>query len=295
MRPLCMLLLMGISISYAQLTEFDQWAQRVNWDGTTPWQFYINAAPGAMGPSALPVPRMQKGLVSNQWALEIRPEYHKAPGDKTYDLFSRLYVPVVKERVSLEFFWVVYERYNMDPELRNFRNARTPDGKGAATGDLHISTIIQLLRDHHSLPDVTLNISIKTALGGQLDDARFTDAPGYYFDVSAGNDIKLGKSGNQHLRWHVMAGFYVWQIYTISQRQNDAFSFGGGLDWVSNKWMFSNTLSGFIGYINDGDQPIIWESTLQYNPGKLSPGIGYRNGLNDYPYQSYYFSLTLPL
>ncbi len=294
MRPLCMLLLMGISISYAQLTEFDQWAQRVSWDGTTPWQFYINAAPGAMGPNALPVPRMQKGLVSDQWALEIRPEYHRAPGDNTYDLFSRLYIPVVKERVSLEFFWVVYERYHMDPELRNFRNARTPDGKGAATGDLHISTIIQLLRDHHSLPDVTLNISIKTALGGQLDDARYTDAPGYYFDVSAGNNIKLGKSGNQHLRWHVMAGFYVWQIYTINQRQNDAFSFGAGLDWVSNKWMFSNTLSGFIGYINDGDQPIIWESTLQYQPGKLSPGIGYRNGLNDYPYQSYYFSLTLP-
>ncbi|MEM6765726.1 MAG: hypothetical protein AAF824_12775 [Bacteroidota bacterium] len=284
----------GLSICRSQsLNEFDQWALRVGWDGITPWQFFINTAPATLGPNALPPPRLQQGRVKNDWKLELRPEYHFGSGDRTYDFFSRIYVPIVQDKVALELFWVAFESYDMDTDIRDLRNARTSDGKGVSIGDIHISTIIQLLRDHPSLPDVTLNISIKTASGEKLDDARYTDAPGYYFDFSAGKTLSLNQEGTQALRWHLMAGFYVWQIYDITQRQNDALSYGGGIDWFLGKWKLGASLAGYLGYIDNGDKPLILESVLQFTPGKFSPSIGYRNGLNDYPYQTIFAAATI--
>ena len=63
------------------------------------------------------------GSLSSRWEVELRGEYHKTRGDQTKDIFTRLYIPVVKGRVGVNVSWVFQEWYEMSPEVRDERYA----------------------------------------------------------------------------------------------------------------------------------------------------------------------------
>ncbi len=73
----------------------------------------------------------------------------------------------------------------MDYETILERRVRYLDGKGTANGDFYFSTIIQLLKKE-KLPEVALRMACRTASGNNLGSARYTDAPGYFLDISLG-------------------------------------------------------------------------------------------------------------
>ena len=84
---------------------------------------YLTYSPRYFGPNAFPIPELVGGSLSSRWEVELRGEYHKTQGDQTKDIFTRLYIPVVKGRVGVNVSWVFQEWYEMSPEVRDERYA----------------------------------------------------------------------------------------------------------------------------------------------------------------------------
>lgn len=259
-----------------------------------------------MGPNALPVPQSRKGIVYNQIIVEPGYSFHHSPGDKTHNMFLRAYLPVVKNKVVLEIKAVPIEMYKMDTATVYERRTRHLDGTGIAAGDIYVSTIFQIIRDR-KFPDIALGINLRTASGTKLSDARHTDSPGYYFDLSVGKDFVLSKEKNINLRLSFMTGFYSWQLNLENNKQNDAFLFGLGADLSYGKLTFSAAMDGYLGYFGDRemivgnreelvsmrDKPIVFRSEIKYKYKKIAYKIGYQNGIHDFPYQSIRFNIEL--
>jgi len=290
---LCLLILISATRLCGQssgLTDFDLWAQRMNWDGITPWKYLLTISPGFMGPNALPVPILQQGRIDSSFFVELRPEYHHSSGDQTYDLYGRVYVPLVQNKIAIEGYMVFYERYNMDRETLIARSARTPDGKGSAVGDVYLTAIFQLLQENPKRPGIALDVTLKTASGGALLDARYNDAAGYYFNLSSGKNLCLNEEKGHFLRLHAMLGFYVWQIYTENLQQNDALSYGLGAALRFRQWSITQSISGYQGYLDNGDHPVTYQIDVNTRLKMLGYGFGYTAGIRDFPYHSFRFS-----
>ncbi len=284
---LLLLALLGLpGPGYSQ--DFSWWNSRHQWDGVTAWQNYLIIAPGFMGPNALPVPEVKNGRLPEGASLALGPAQHLSTGDRTTNLYSEGYVPLFSDRVGLRLQWVPLEYYRMDTLTRDIRRARDFDGKGTASGDVYISTYLQLLQDHATLPDVVLTINLRTASGGKLSAARFTDAPGYFFDVSFGKDFAVGRGALQRIRPHLMAGFYVWQRFETNALQNDSFLYGGGVDCQFTQFTLTQALGGYLGYLDDGDKPLVYRLTCRSNfDAALNYEFRFQQGLHDFGYTSF--------
>jgi len=106
----------------------------------------MRITPGYLGPNALPVPDVKKGVVQLGTSLEIGFDYHFMKGDPTQDVFARYYRSFAEGKIALEIYGVVAEHYNMTELIRDERFARDFDGKGFANGDLYFSPLVQLVK-----------------------------------------------------------------------------------------------------------------------------------------------------
>jgi hypothetical protein len=276
--------------------NFNWWNETHNWDGITPWSDYIITAPGFMGPNALPVPFLQNGLIPQEAFLEIGAESHRGMGDRTQNLSTRLFLPLFSSRVGLNLNMVPVEWFNTQVQTRDKRRARTRSGQGTAVGDVYVGTYIQLVQNKAHMPDILLTINLKTASGNQLQNARFTDAPGYFFDLSAGKKITFKNSFIKHLRPHGMAGLYVWQMQGDGYFQNDAILYGLGVDLKMKKLMLTNSICGYQGYIGNGDRALVYR--FQVNTSFLSLlnySFGFQKGFQDYAYTTFRVGCQLNL
>jgi len=256
------------------------------WDGITHWTRYMITNPGYMGPNALPVPELRSGLVGSEIRIQNGYSYFHNKMDPTHSMFTRVIVPIYKNKLAVEFSVVPLEFFNMDSALRWERHTHLLKGEGIAFGDIYFGSNIQLIKDHKSLPDLVLRLMCKTASGGHLAEARYTDSPGYYVDLNFGKKIGNAKDGKLHARITGMFGFMAWQTYLPNNRQNDAFIFGGGLLLSSKSIEFHNNISGYFGYMNLGDQPIVFKSDLTLKGRNTDFKLGYIYGINDFDYQS---------
>lgn len=276
--------------------DYSWWNTRHQWDGVTHWSRYMILSPAFMGPNALPVPEIKTGQLSSHSHFKLGGEGHFSRGDQTLNLTTELYIPLFSPRAGLHLQVVPFERYVLDTETRDQRVVRDFDGKGTAFGDLYLGTQIQLLQESKNLPAVALSVNLKTASGNNLAAARFTDTPGYYFDVSAGKTISPRNTIIDSIRPYLMIGLYVWQTYQTDHYQNDCFLYGLGFDLNIQKWMISNSLGGYSGYIGNGDQPLVYRFTLRSQFEKYpNLSIRFQEGLSDFPYTSCRFSLLLKL
>lgn len=211
--------------------------------------------------------------------------FHPAIKHKTLTL---LYTP----KVGLQIQIVPIEFYQMDTLTRDLRAARNRSGKGYAVGDFYVSTFVQVLENHKSLPDIMLSINLKTASGNKFSDARFTDAPAYYMDLSFGKNYTLNTSKKLSIRTYFMGGFYVWQIRGDTQPQDDAFLYGLGAKLKAERFTLSSSLAGYRGYLQNGDSPLVIRAELRTKfKNKLNYSFRYQKGLNDFPYNSFSFNL----
>ena len=294
MRLLVCFFLVLISLpTYAQ--DFGWWNTTHNWDGYSPWRSYLTLAPGGMGPNALPVPDVQNGRLLTTPTLRLAGEAHFGDGDATQNAFLDLHLPLFSDRVTLRASYVPLEHYRMTPATRDARAARDFDARGWASGDLYLATHIQLLRDHARLPDVLLTINLRTASGNRLTAARFTDTPGYFFDVSVGKTFATG-SVVDSLRPHALAGFYVWQTHAADHYQNDAVLYGLGLDMLIGSLTLTPALGGYTGYLGDGDRPLVARLSLQTTAARRVNFLArFQYGIYDFPFTSVRIGTSIKL
>ena len=291
------ILLFLLSVQY--LSGFSQndytwWDNKNNWIRGTHWHEYINISPGFMGPNALPVPTIQNGVLSKKSTFKFAVEKHSSKGDETENVYTELYLPLYSDKVGFSIYGVPAEHYKMDTLTRDIRSSRDYDGEGYAFGDVYFSTYIQLLEEHAKLPDILLTVNVKTASGGGLDAARFTDAPAYFFDLSFGKTYDLNGAIIQSIRPHAMFGFFAWQTYEDNRRQNDAPVWGFGVDLHSKKLAFINSFGGYDGYLATGDKSFVYRSTLK---SKLESVVNYelrfQQGFYDFEYTSFRIGCSL--
>jgi len=272
-------------VSYAQ--DYSWWNEKHNWDGYTHWTSYLIFSPKYMGPNALPVPEVRKGNLSENRSLELSVDGHFSRGDQTANLFTRLFLPLFSDRIGLEISYIPFEVYRTDTLTRDLRRSREYDPRGIQSGDVYFSTLIHLVKEQDRVPDLMISINIKTASGTGIDGARHTDSPGYFFDASAGKNIYIGEGTLKYLRVYAMLGFYVYQTNLDNHRQNDAFQYGAGCDLNFGKLQMDHQLGGYLGYLDNGDHPMVYRMNLSYT---LNPRFDlicrFQQGFFDYPYSS---------
>lgn len=281
------LILFGKS-SYAQ-EDFSWWVEKHNWDGVTPWNQYMTISSAYFGPNALPVPEIKNGLVDSASSVNISYDYYTSKGDKTQDFYLKGTLPLFKNRISIELNAVPIEWYKMDTITRDERAVRTKSGEGSAGGDIYVSTCVQIVKNR-KFPDALLRFALRTASGTHLRDARYTDAPGYYIDVSFGKSIFIKDKFIREVRFYADAGLYTYQTYDLQNLQNDCFLYGGGICLNSKKISWTNCIGGYCGYLDNGDRPVVYRSEFRILNSMHDYAVSYENGLHDYPYQKFRIS-----
>tara|TARA_R110000772_G_scaffold9793_3_gene31895 strand:+ start:1171 stop:2079 length:909 start_codon:yes stop_codon:yes gene_type:complete len=256
----------------------------------------IIISPEYMGPNALPVPEIRTGEISEDFNLKIAYESHSSPGDKTKNLFTELFIPIVSNKVGLMISVVPIEYFDVNDATLLKRRIMSTDGTGTAGGDIYVGTHIQVFKDHNYIPDVLLNINIKTASGTNLEDARYTDSPGYAFDLSFGKDIMFDSDLLKSIRIYGTGGFNVFQTHRTDFLQNDTYSYGVGFDLNFNKLQFKNALGGYTGHVGDGDRPAVFRSTLGTNfDSMLNYELRFQQGIADGVYTTFRVGVNLDL
>ena len=109
------------------------------------------------------------------------------------------------------------------------------------------------MKDGGSMVELMLRLGYRFPTGSVTGAARYTDSPGYYFDLTAGKPLSPGGP----LKLLGLLGFYVWQTNQDLHFQDDAFLFGAGLEYNQNNWRIDFNSVGYLGYMSNGDKPIV--------------------------------------
>jgi hypothetical protein len=151
-----------------------------------------------------------------------------------------------------------------------------------ATGELHLNTNIQLLNKWKKHIRLAARIGYRFPTGSGFGAARYTDGPGYYFDLSFGKPFN-----HSALKWTGMVGFYCWQLESDIHNQEDAFLFGTGLEWNKNNWRIQTNVAGYLGYLlKSGDKPIVYRFNMEKKLKGISLLLGFQQGLHDFKFTS---------
>ena len=244
-----------LSVVYlsAQQVDYQWWNERHGWDGVSPFEKYLNLEPGRTGPNALPVPEPVFFLWDSMHYVTNNLQYHHTSGENTASLKLGLHYHIDR-RVVLNVWMVAAEYFASNEIVRDFRAARTYEGRGWATGDLYVETHWHILRSQKNIPDISLRSGLKTASGNRVEDVRFTDTPGYYFDL---NFRKLYRYTNWQIQWYGMTGFYAYQTFRTDHKQNDAFLYGVGARTQNKSCGYDIHIRGYMGYLSEYDKPIV--------------------------------------
>ena len=239
----------------------------------------LQYSPRYFGPNAFPIPELRNGSPCAQWEVELRGEYHLYGGDHTKDLFARVFAPIANGLAGLEVS-VLYEYYNMTKETVEERHAAGPSWKNGAFGDVVVSSFVRFLKSD-KWADVMAELSMKTASGERLVDARFTDAVTYWFNINAGRCVYKRPDDKINIRLHGLAGFYCWMTNDMVHRQNDAFLYSVGLNGEICDFTITADVASFYGYENNGDRPLQLRTKINYEIEKNILSFGYKHGMRD--------------
>jgi len=266
--------------SLAQVSEFDRWAQLVNWDGVSSPESYIITSPKYMGPGALPVPYLREAKISDKIIFENAVEYYSQPGETTVNTFHQAQIPFADGKIALISYWRPLEYFTLDQKTLDERKILPQKGKGYAGGDLYFGTLVQLLTENNNgLPSANLGITFKTTTGKGLENARHINAPGYVFDVAIEKTI-IEKENDFSLKAGTQLGFYVWQQKLNTQ--NDALLYG-----IKSSLTYKNTglllsYAGYNGWIDNGDKPIVARAEIQQKVKSIRYYFLYQYGIRDF-------------
>lgn len=291
MKKIVILLLFLTPLLVNAEEDWTWWNVKHGWQpGMRDWRGLLHITPGYLGPNALPVPEMRKGFVPAGSHIETSVDVHFREGDPTQNISAKYYRSFADNRIAIELYGVMLEHYAMSDSIRDERIARDYDGKGFSMGDFYFSTLLQLIRGR-KFPDTMLRLAGRTASGGQLEAARYSDSPGYFIDMSLSKEYK-GSGGRMVFRPYTSFGFYSWQTNDDLNLQNDALMYGVGADLEWSRWMISNSLSGYSGYKQERDRPMVYTFDLNRSLKRHTLRLQYLYGLRDWTYQTIKFSVV---
>ena len=265
--------------------DYTWWNAVHNYDGYSPWYYYLKTSAAYWGPNALPVPNLNEALITHKVTFEFRPEAHLSKGDKTYDIFTSLKLPLGK-RVDFEVFLVPIEHFSMDSATRFERYVRHIDASGFAGGDFWFGTNFQIVKSKGLLPDMVASFYFKTASGTGMEYIRYTDAPGYYMNLSFGKNIYQSDDKKNTLRIFGHGGFYAYQTWDPLHNQDDCISWGIGTKYSGERLWARAVLAGYWGYQNNGDRPAVVRFQVGTHGKKLNFALKYQEGIHDFAYQT---------
>ncbi len=266
-----------------QAQTFQQWAQTVNWDGVSHWKRYIIIQPAYMGPNALPVPQLSNGTIDSNFFIGATANLHLSDGDNTQNLTLYGNYCMVKDLVSFDLSWMPYEHYTMSQAIKEKRHVFSHffyDQKAA--GDMLLNTNIRLFNKWRKHIHLALRLGYRFPTSSGLGTARFSDAAGYYFDLS------FGKPVSPYFKFTGMLGFYSWQLQSDKHQQDDAFLFGAGMEWNKDQWRIQANVAGYLGYIEgSGDEPVVARFALEKKIKRFGLLFRFQQGLHDFEYSSF--------
>jgi hypothetical protein len=278
-------LLLLVSLTLHGQKDYYWWNIKHDYDGSKSWIEYLILAPAYMGPNALPIPEMHSGEIPVKHHIETGIEGHYSPGDQTANLYLGYNFPLFSDRASIQINYRPVEIYRTDTITRDLRSSRQLVPEGHSYGDIYVTTYVQLIKAHEILPDLMISANIKTASGTNLDGARHTDTPGYWFDATLGKKTNTQGKKIQYHRFFVKAGFYSYQTYTKNRYQNDAFLYGAGILTAFRKINIQHQFTGFAGYFNNGDRPLVYRFIIENRTaGKTGFKCMIQQGLHDLNY-----------
>ena len=293
MRKLILILLCILPL-FSYSDDYMWWNIIHGWQPGMPgWRDWIHISPGFLGPNALPVPDVKKGVVPEGNNLEFGLDFHFQAGDPTQDLSAKYYRSFADNKIAIELYGVVAEYFAMSDYIRDTRNGRIFSGKGFANGDLYFSTLIQIVKDH-KFPDTMFRMAGRTASGSQIEGARYSDSPGYFFDFSFSKEYS-GKNEGMSFRPFASFGFYSWQTNDELNLQNDSYMYGLGADLKGLNWSVSNSLSGYSGYKHERDRPMVYTFDVNHSLKKNTIRLQYLHGLRDWNYRTIKLSYIINL
>ncbi|MDR0700218.1 MAG: hypothetical protein LBG28_13545 [Tannerella sp.] len=258
-------------------------AQDADWHETLR---YLQYSPRYFGPNAFPLPELRSGRLGTRWEAELKGEHHEYEGDRTKDVYTRLFIPVAEGRAGLEISCVIYEYYTMTEETVIERHAAGRYWDAGAHGDVIISSFYQLLKSER-WTDIMLEASLKTASGSRLADARYTDAATYWFNLNIGRYLYKIPNHSSYLRIQGFAGFYCWMTNDIIHRQNDAILYSAGISGAHENFTVDVDVAGFYGYKNNGDRPLQLRIKLNYEYRNNILSFRYKHGMKDCLYDCF--------
>ena len=281
---LIFLLLPYFSYSQDPNEDYTWWNELHGWEEGDPgWRNWIMMSPGYLGPNALPVPDVKRGIISGLTEITLTASNHFHKGDPTRDLSGRMFIPFANNKIAIEVYGVMFEYYSFSEEIRDERFARDKDGRGTARGDLYFSTLIQIFKDL-KFPDTMLRFATKTASGDNLAAARYSDTPGYFCDLSFSK--KFGHQNSLVFLPFGGFGFYSWHTNDELRLQNDAFMYSLGAGLTKKEWSFSSSLAGYTGYKHERDRPVQLNFEVTRSIGGKAVKLEYLHGLRDWKYKT---------
>jgi hypothetical protein len=255
-----------------------------------PWVHELKYSPKYMGPNALPVPETVFGKLDGNMEIESRAVSNSSVGDRTDNVYLRLAYPVVKNVVSLEMT-DIFEHYNLSSNtIIPHKNAESL-GEGYMAGDINVATIIQAVRNK-TFPDVIIRVNLRSASGKNRQAARFTDAPGYFFDASFSKGLNFENKIINQAGLYASAGFYCWQTNDDFHAQDDAKLGSCGAFVYSGKLRLKSELAGYFGYMDNGDRPLVSRTSLVYKSSHTSYTLQYQTGIHDFEYKTFSFGFS---
>lgn len=254
-------------------------------------------SPYYFGPNAFAVPEMLDGRVSGELRVELAGDYFRGRrGDHTADAALKVNIPLWTRRANLSLWMPVVEWFRNSEEnidaCRVEEEHRAEARRGSLSGDVYVSTDIQLMEERRLRPDWAVRAAMKTASGGAYYLARYYDSPGYFFDTFLAKSFALGRGPWQHrLRVVASTGFLCWQ--TDNGRQNDAVQYGLMVKYENRLITLSEALGGYNGWEHNArnggerahDCPMTLRTNLSLRLGAWEVIAAYQHGLRDYPYR----------
>jgi len=269
----------------ASAQDWQWWAELVKWDGVTPWQRYIKTTPKYLGPNALPVPFITNGSVDSVNAIGASGLFHFSKGDNTQTIVVYGNYCLVKNVISFDLSYIPHEVYSMSHEIKEERHVFSHyyyDTR--AHGDVHFNMNFQLLNKWRKHIHLSGRVGYRFPTATDLGTARFIDAPGYYLDLSFGKVFRNHPS----FKWIGMAGLYSWQTNLEGKPQDDAFLFGGGLEYNKHQFRLQSYVAGYLGYMeNSGDKPVVFRTSFENRWNRFIVFLRFQQGLHDFTYTSF--------
>lgn len=263
---------------------------------------HTKIAPKYFGPNAFPVPEIPLARIPKAITAELSGDMALGLGksfgaDLTYGPSFLISVPLWTDRAALTVWMPVVEWWKYDSETaleRRLAEKYLGGGRGYDSGDVYVSMDIHVLKAKGWRPDIMVRAVLKSASGNHFGEARYYDAPGYFFDCTIANSLRFNGFFTE-LRAAVSGGFLCWQ--TDNGRQNDAIQAGVAAMLDSRIFRLEVQGAGYFGWEGDGDRPVTVRARLDFHAGNFSPFASCVYGIHDYPFCQfriglrYYFPL----